>query len=130
MTPEQLAAQEAEREKMLQESMQAEVVKNVMKELEKIMDNFENRNKIAFTSMQDKLDKRNDTQENVVKANYTSLEKYIEEVHNQQISDYEKLKKIVTDKAAGIYDTQIDKALNINNSKNNGNQGGGGTNHL
>ena len=90
---------------MLQESMQAEVVKNVMKELEKIMDNFENRNKIAFTSMQDKLDKRNDTQENVVKANYTSLEKYIEEVHNQQISDYEKLKKIVTDKAAGIYDT-------------------------
>ena len=55
--------------------------------------------------MQDKLDKRNDTQENLVKSNYTSLEKYIEEVHNQQISDYEKLKKIVTDKAAGIYDT-------------------------
>ena len=33
-TPEEIAAQEAEREKMLQESMQAEVIGTVMKKLE------------------------------------------------------------------------------------------------
>lgn len=32
----------------------------------------------------------------------SNLEKYIEEVHNQQITDYEKLKKIATDAALGI----------------------------
>lgn len=31
-----------------------------------------------------------------------NLEKYIEEVHTQQITDYEKLKKIATDAALGI----------------------------
>lgn len=42
-TPEELAAQEAERERMLQESMQQEVVNIVLRHLEKSMDNFDER---------------------------------------------------------------------------------------
>ena len=40
-TPEELAAQEAEREKMLQESMQQEVVNVVLKKLQQQMDAFD-----------------------------------------------------------------------------------------
>ena len=32
----------------------------------------------------------------------TGLEKYIEQVHEQQITDYERLKKITTDTALGM----------------------------
>lgn len=42
-SPEELAAQEAERERMLQESMQQEVVNIVLYKLEKTMDGFEDR---------------------------------------------------------------------------------------
>ena len=37
-----------------------------------------------------------------LKSNLSGIEKYIEEVHNQQIADYERLKKIATDAALGI----------------------------
>lgn len=42
-TPEELAAQEAEREKMLQESMQTEVVGICIQKLQHIMDGFTDR---------------------------------------------------------------------------------------
>ena len=50
-TPEELAAQEVEREKMLQESMQAEVIGTVMKKLEAMMDGLDGRQKIAIADI-------------------------------------------------------------------------------
>lgn len=37
-----------------------------------------------------------------MQSSVKNLEKYIEEVHSQQIKDYETLKKITTDAALGI----------------------------
>ena len=48
-------------------------------------------------------------QSKVMQVSIKSLEKYIEQVHGQQIDDYEKLKKIATDAALGINSEALGK---------------------
>lgn len=57
-TPEELAAEEAEREKMLQQSMQAEVVNIVLERLDTTMKGFDKKIKLNIGDIQTQLKKK------------------------------------------------------------------------
>ena len=83
--------------------MQKDVANSVMKELAHVMADFEVRQKTAFVGIEKEMIKNIKGQQDVMSKQVKDLEKYTEEVHNHQINDYEKLKKIATDSALGIY---------------------------
>lgn len=57
-TPEELAREEAERERQMQESMQAEVVSQVMKRMESVMDGFDKKQKLEFDKITSSLNEK------------------------------------------------------------------------
>ena len=58
LTPEELAAQEAERERLLQESMQAEVINSVMRRIEGNLSKYDERMKESIQTIQLDLESR------------------------------------------------------------------------
>ena len=103
-TPEELAAQEAERERMLQESMQQEVVNIVLRHLDKSMDDFDDRQKKLMKEIEKGLQSKFKQSEQALGSTIKNLQQYIEEVHTQQIQDTELLKKM-TREAATVCNT-------------------------
>ena len=77
------------------------------------MDDFDKRTRKAIDTMEGNLSDKATAQHSKIGANIKNLEKYVEEMHNQQIIDYEKLKKVATDKASGIYSNQIDEQVSV-----------------
>ena len=72
-----------------------------MKKFEKIMDGFEGRQQVAFKEIEKGLTQRFEDQEKNMHGTVRDLQKYVENVHDQQITDVEKLKKLVKDTALG-----------------------------
>ena len=112
-TPEELAAQEAERERMLQESMQQEVVNIVLRHLEKQMDEFSARQKKLMNEIEKSLQVKFKKSEQALGSTIHNLQQYIDEVHSQQIADTEQLKKMAREAAtvcnSGKHQDVLDK---------------------
>lgn len=83
LSPEELAAQEAERERLLQESMQAEVINSVMRRIEGNLSKYDDRMKDSIDAIQQDLNTRFSQQENNISVSIKNLEKYLEDVHSQ-----------------------------------------------
>ena len=64
------------------------------------MDDFDKRTRKAIDTMEGNLSDKATAQHSKIGANIKNLEKYVEEMHNQQIIDYEKLKKDQREKKA------------------------------
>ena len=73
-SPEELAAQEAERERLLQESMQAEVINSVMRRLETDLKKNEDRMKESINVINEDLGKRFQLQESNISSSIKNLE--------------------------------------------------------
>ena len=103
-TPEELAEQEAERERVLQESMQAEVINSVMKRVEGNLSKYDENMKDQIGTIRNELNTNFKRQETTIAVNIKNLEKYLEDVHSQQISEFEVLKKFTHAIATGKED--------------------------
>ena len=83
LSPEELAKEEAERERQMQESMQVEIVSQVMRRLETTMDGFDKKQKFEFEKITNSLNDKFKNQVRSMQGSLQNLQKYIEEVHSQ-----------------------------------------------
>ena len=103
-TPEELAAQEAERDRILQENMQSEVINAVMRRVEGNMGKYDERMAESLDTIKKELNSKFSSQEQNMSSNIKNLEKYLEDVHATQISEVELLKKFTYALAANKTD--------------------------
>lgn len=129
-TPEELAAQEAEREKVLQESMQQEVVGIVLDKLGSTINDIETRQKLTMQDIETSLLAKAVQNEKNLVGSVKNLEKYIEEVHSQQITDYSTLKKIITDGGGPIGIADAPRSPRASNGANKNGSKGDSESHL
>ena len=80
-TPEEMAAQEAERERILQESRQAEVINSVMRRIEGNLQEDGNKMTESLEVIKIDLNQRFADQQTSIAASISNLEKYLDDVH-------------------------------------------------
>ena len=98
---EELAEEEAERERKLKEQMQAHVVDSVMLRIEGNMKAYDERVQETIESLVKSLNTRFAQTKDQLSSAITNLEQYLEDVHTQQINEFEILKKITFALASG-----------------------------
>ena len=76
-----MAAQEAERERLLQESMQAEVINSVMRRIEGNLQEYGNKMTESLDVIKKDLNQRFVDQQSSISASISNLEKYLDDVH-------------------------------------------------
>ena len=75
--------------------MQADVINNVMRRIETSMSKYDMRMAESIEQVKNDLHKRFQLQETSISGSIKNLEKYLTEVHDQQIHDFLLLKKFV-----------------------------------
>ena len=76
-----MAAQEAERERILQESRQAEVINSVMRRIEGNLQEYGNKMTESLEVIKLDLNQRFADQQTSIAASISNLEKYLDDVH-------------------------------------------------